>query len=540
MYKLFLTLRYLRKRQIAFFAIVGVWLCVAMVVVVISVMGGFLDTLKEKSRGLLSDIVVDNATLQGFPYYEEFTNHLKQHVPDLVAAATPVIYNYGILRVERTSFTKPVRVVGIDLPGYKAVNDFQNSLFYDKYYPGTTHLGPQQQPIYGYDENLAPVLPKEHKNALRRYAEAHPEDPELIARRRGPFDSGPFPGNVRSIDELAAEESLSETGSSNGVPDDIGPRYQGPEAPGMIVGCNIINDRAPSGDLVRVTPRGAKLVLMVVPLTQSGRISGEGGTTVITRLADDSRTGVFEIDDMCCYVDFELAQGWLRMGSEELEEGGRTPKRTSQLLIALTDGVDLPDALAAIRIEWRRFLDELDAPVSPMDRQLLSFVSVETWEDRQRQFIAALEKEKILMTILFSLISGVAVVLIGCIFWMIVTQKTRDIGIVKSLGGSARGVETIFISFGAAVGVVGALLGVATGAIFVWYINDIQDALVAIHPNLRVWSPDVYTFDRIPNVVKLHEVVWIAVFAVLAAVAGSEIPALIAGRIWPVRALRYE
>ena len=50
----------------------------------------------------------------------------------------------------------------------------------------------------------------------------------------------------------------------------------------------------------------------------------------------------------------------------------------------------------------------------------------------------------------------------------------------------------------------------------------------------------MYTFDRIPNVVKLHEVVWIAVFAVLAAVAGSEIPALIAGRIWPVRAWRYE
>ena len=91
------------------------------------------------------------------------------------------------------------------------------------------------------------------------------------------------------------------------MPDDIGPRYQGPEAPGIIVGCNIINDRAPSGDLVRVTPRGAKLVLMVMPLKPGGRISGEGTTTVVTRLADDSRTGVFEIDDMCCYVDFELA-----------------------------------------------------------------------------------------------------------------------------------------------------------------------------------------------------------------------------------------
>jgi hypothetical protein len=322
--------------------------------------------------------------------------------------------------------------------------------------------------------------------------------------------------------------------------DDIAPRYHGRPAPGIIVGSNIINDRAPSGDLVRVTPRGAKLVLMVLPLTQGGRISGEGGTNVITRLADDSRTGVFEIDDTCCYVDFRLAQDWLRMSPQELAEGGWTPARTSQLLVALKKGIKLQEARPAIEQEWERFLESLDRPISSMDRQLLSFVTVETWEERQAQFIRALEKEKILMTILFALISLVAVVLIGCIFWMIVTQKTRDIGIVKSLGGSAQGVVAIFVSFGAAVGLLGAALGVATGAIFVWYINDIQDALEAIHPELRVWSPDVYTFDRIPNVVKLHEVALIAGFAVVAAMAGSLIPAFIAGRVWPVRALRYE
>ncbi len=535
MYKLFLTLRYLRKRRIAVFAIVGVWLCVAMVVVVISVMGGFLDTLKERSRGLLSDIVVDNATLQGFPFYEEFTAHLREKLPQVVSAVTPVIYNYGILRVERTSFTKPVRVVGIDLQGYEAVNDFQNSLYYDKYYPGTTHLGPQRQPIYGYDENLEPALPPDLERALDRFIEAHPDDPELESQKSGPLGPSPFPGVYRSIDSLLLDEPPFADGQ-----DDIAPRYHGRPAPGIIVGSNIINDRAPSGDLVRVTPRGAKLVLMVLPLTQGGRISGEGGTNVITRLADDSRTGVFEIDDTCCYVDFKLAQDWLRMSPQELAEGGWTPARTSQLLVALKEGIKLQEARPAIEKEWERFLESLDRPISSMDRQLLSFVTVETWEERQAQFIRALEKEKILMTILFALISLVAVVLIGCIFWMIVTQKTRDIGIVKSLGGSAQGVVAIFVSFGAAVGLLGAALGVATGAVFVWYINDIQDALEAIHPELRVWSPDVYTFDRIPNAVKLHEVALIAGFAVVAAMAGSLIPAFIAGRVWPVRALRYE
>ena len=66
-------------------------------------------------------------------------------------------------------------------------------------------------------------------------------------------------------------------------------------------------------------------------------------------------------------------------------------------------------------------------------------VTIETWEERQVQFIAAVEKEKVLVTVLFMIISLVAVVLIGVIFHMIVMQKTRDIGIVKSLGGDLVG-----------------------------------------------------------------------------------------------------
>ena len=63
-----------------------------------------------------------------------------------------MITNYGILRVDGTSYTKPVAVVGIRLSDYEGVNDFHNSLYYDKYYPGTTTLGPQRIPVIGYDD----------------------------------------------------------------------------------------------------------------------------------------------------------------------------------------------------------------------------------------------------------------------------------------------------------------------------------------------------------------------------------------------------
>jgi len=521
MYKLFLTLRYLRKRRIAVFAIIGVWLCVAMVVVVISVMGGFLDTLKERSRGLLSDIVIDNASLQGFPLYQEFAEYLEHDMPDLVVAATPVIYNYGILRIESTSFTKPVRVIGIHLKEYEVVNSFENSLFYERYYPGTSRLGPQQMPRYGFDDDLVPVLPVDHEKGFAKWKASHRNDPQIAEWQREP--KTPFAG--------PGEFDYTLDGP---------PGYYGELAPGVIVGSNIINQRSDTGALVRVNPRGTKIILSVLPLTGGGKISGQGATTVVMRLADESRTRVYEIDDTCCYVDFDLLQSWLSMSPQELESGGYTRPRASQLLVSVAKGVDLQTARKQIAAEWTRFVETSDATLSPTDEQLLGFVTIETWEERQAPFIRALEKEKILMTVLFGLISVVAVVLIGCIFWMIVMQKTRDIGIIKSVGASKEGVSAIFVLFGATIGVVGALLGSVTGAVFVWYINDIQDALVALHPKLRVWSPDVYTFDRIPNVVKLDEVAIVAMVAVLAAMFGAVIPARLAGRVWPVKALRYE
>ena len=75
---------------------------------------------------------------------------------------------------------------------------------------------------------------------------------------------------------------------------------------------------------------------------------------------------------------------------------------------------------------------------------------------------------------------------------------------------------------------------------FVWNINDIQDLLAQLNPQLRVWSPDVYSFDKIPEVVKRADALWVASIAVVSSMVDSLIPAVLAGRVWPVQALRYE
>lgn len=520
MYKLFLICRYLRKRLIALFAVTSVWLCVFMVIVVISVMGGFLDMVKEHSRGLLSDIIVDNTTLQGFPYYEKFIDRLLAHLPDTVAAATPVIYNYGIVRVTRTDYTKPVQVVGIRLDEYRTINAFNGSLYYDKYYPGTTTLSPGRQPLVGNTRDGVPILPEEFERAWASYQAAHPDDPDLAKFARVASSRFPGPGEFEMTFDA--------------------PGYAEGELYGAILGVDLICDRQPDGDYQEGASLGHRLVVTVLPMTRKGVPSGEGAIPIAMRYADRSRTKVYDIDKMCVYLDFDLLQNALAMEQQEPEPGFVIPARASQVLVRLEEGADVNQAREDIEALLQEFIASLNLHPSSSEARLLSMVGVETWQQRQRAYINAVEKEKVLVTILFGVISLVAIVLIGCIFYMIVSNKTRDIGIIKSVGASSRGVAAIFIGFGLAVGVVGSMLGTVCGVLFVHYINEVQDALASFNPNLRVWSPDVYVFDRIPNNVNTMEVVVIVVVALVASMIGALIPAILAGRVWPVEALRYE
>ena len=92
---------------------------------------------------------------------------------------------------------------------------------------------------------------------------------------------------------------------------------------------------------------------------------------------------------------------------------------------------------------------------------------------------------------------------------------------------------------GAAVGLVGAVGGIALGWLFVHDINPISD-FIADRFGFRVWDREFFMFRQIPNEVDVPTVAWIAVSAVLAGLVGAMIPAFRAARMQPVEALRYE
>jgi len=473
--------------------------------------------------------VLDSGTLQGVPYYDEFGVYLKEKHPGMVSIVTPVLYTYGIFRVPVTTWTKPARVLGIRLDDYVKVNDFHAGLHYDRYFPGTTRLNPQRMPVAGTDKSGELRLPAELEAANATWRAQEP-DPKAIAS----YDANPY--RYASYPNLLPPMVGERVYAAHAGP----PGYEGAEHSGIIVGCDLLNERRTDGNFDRHLARGAPVALTLMPLSRTGTAIGEPPIRLPMRYVDDSRTGIYEIDSLCVYVDFDMLQVKLGMDPQPLVSGGMTPARANQLLIGLNDGIDIDAARDQIEQAWTGFQTSMLDTISHVDARAMSLAGVYTWEDMQRSFITAVEKEKVLVTFLFTLISMVAMVLVGCIFYMIVEKKTKDIGILKSLGASGRGIASIFLIYAAAVGVVGSVLGTTLGTTVVWYINDIQDLLAALNPQLRVWSPDVYSFDKIPNVVKQSDAIWVASIAVLSSMIGALIPSWIAAHVWPVAVLRYE
>jgi len=177
--------------------------------------------------------------------------------------------------------------------------------------------------------------------------------------------------------------------------------------------------------------------------------------------------------------------------------------------------------------------DKIAAAFSPQ------LYSVSTWRDKQVALLAAVDMETAILNVLLFLIIAVAGFGILAIFLMIVVEKTRDIGILKSLGASGWGIMGIFLSYGLSLGVVGSGVGLVLGLLFVRYINEIADILGRV-TGRPVFDPEIYYFYKIPTLVDPMTISWIVIGALAIAILASVLPACRAARLHPVEALRYE
>src|SRR6201990_1758937 len=99
MYKLLLTFRYLTRKKIVVFPILVVWLCVMMLIIVTSIMGGFVERVRSANRDLFGDIIISSgSSTRGFSNYAQLAEMLKKEFPQ-VGIATPTVQLYGLIFV---------------------------------------------------------------------------------------------------------------------------------------------------------------------------------------------------------------------------------------------------------------------------------------------------------------------------------------------------------------------------------------------------------------------------------------------------------
>src|SRR5215216_3147732 len=154
MYKLLLILRYLRKRRIAWVSLIAVMLCTTMVLVVISVMGGWLRMFRESFHGISGDINITSRYLTGFAHYQEMIDAI-QKLPE-VEAAVPIIKTFGLMKIG-TASPDAVQVLGYQVYRIGKVNNFPQSLYRQWQQPTEAGKKPEQIPPPSF--NLIPDKP---------------------------------------------------------------------------------------------------------------------------------------------------------------------------------------------------------------------------------------------------------------------------------------------------------------------------------------------------------------------------------------------
>jgi lipoprotein-releasing system permease protein len=164
---------------------------------------------------------------------------------------------------------------------------------------------------------------------------------------------------------------------------------------------------------------------------------------------------------------------------------------------------------------------------------------VKTWEEFRGNLLGAIENERVLMGIMLSLVLVVAGFTIFAILSMMVTEKRRDIGILAALGATPAGVQQLFLMIAFWDALLGGLLGAGLGTWGALEIDSIERWLSRTF-GIQIFDRSVYLFDHIPSVVQPLWVATIVFGAFVCALLFAAIPAWRAARLDPLVALRYE
>lgn len=157
--------------------------------------------------------------------------------------------------------------------------------------------------------------------------------------------------------------------------------------------------------------------------------------------------------------------------------------------------------------------------------------SVQSWIERNRALFSALQLEKIALGVIVFLIVVVAAFNIVSTLVMVVSDRTKEIGILRTMGMTEKGIMRVFIIQGVWIGVIGTTAGAALGIVLSWSLDRFE--LIKI-------PGDVYFVDHLPATMDPVTIIVIVVASILVSFGATIHPARQASRLQPVDAIRHE
>jgi len=306
----------------------------------------------------------------------------------------------------------------------------------------------------------------------------------MVASRHG-VDGMVLKG-VEPEGEARVTDILSHLSPSRGA-------FDGQDLPGIALGQELaLRLRVARGDVI----------LISLPTEEPGGILGGVPRTRRLRVSSVFRSGLYEYDSSFGVVLQKTAQEFFGIGEDVTGYQLRLP--------------DMFHAREAARA--------LEASLGPDYR-------VTNWIDLNRNLFAWMRIEKAVMFTILILIVIVAAVNIVSSLVMLVLEKRRDIGVLRTMGVTPRGIQRIFLLQGTLVGACGTLLGLAAG--------------FAVSYALGRWKllrlpGEIYFIDTLPVKMEWTDFALVAAAAILTCFLASLYPAWQAARLAPVQTIRYE
>ncbi|MDO5579574.1 MAG: FtsX-like permease family protein [Planctomycetia bacterium] len=595
MYKLLLTWRYLLTRYIALVSVISVTLGVATMIIVNAVMLGFSREMETRIHGVLSDVTISSrSSLRGFDDVDARVKDALNVAGDMIEAITPTVTTPGLLSFEVLGgevITRQVQIIGISGITHEKVTSISQFLqhpenrkhlsfllredHYDTFNPeiGETAIrrpaleegGWIHRRLVARREKAWEAERQRQKEIVRNLPTPQSDHDPLVASPN-PVPPPPLaaPGSLPAANSKKQESRSSKAGTPDPYKEVL---KNLPAKPSFNTDVNSDPD----------SPNAVPTPVLDSPLDdyeqfqvkfdketqqETGAIVAVGIVSGLRRKIKDPETGKSYFQERLTRVPGDdITLSFLAVGAEnslprivydrftitDLYECRMTEYDETFVFVPIERLQELRNMIApngtrlathllikakpGIRIEKLRDKLQESKEFPP------ALFEVETWRDQQAMMLAAVSTELSILNVLLFLIIAVAGFGILAIFFMIVVEKTRDIGILKSLGASSLGIMQIYLGYGLALGIVGSGLGLILGLEFVHHINDIAAFLSKIMGH-EVFDPAIYMFHEVPAIVEPYTVFWIMLGAIFIAVLSGILPALRAARLNPVDALR--